>query len=239
MEVAMTHRKSFPLLAGAAALAAALAGPAAYAAEAPAVGDTYVYRLVNGYNKETVGQLRYQLQKLDGGNATYSVTPDNPDAGAARTDVYTREGNWLRYPMENHGEKVDYEFSTAFPAYVFPLEPGKTWSVRVPARIVPRDKATTVLVRGRVMGTERIRVPAGEFDTVKIRRLVYPGDADYSLPETQVNELDWYAPALGRTVRTERRSQYLDLRACSEFGSCDYHGAWDVFELVEVRPAKR
>lgn len=223
-------------LAGAVLAAAACSTPAA---EAPAVGDVYVYRLVNGYNKETQGQIRLQLKSLDGGNASFAVTPDKPEAGVARTNVYNKEGNWLRHLVENHGEKVDYEFKVAFPAYVFPLDTGKTWSVKVPARIVPRDKETVVYVRGKVIGTERVRVPAGEFDTIKVRRYVYPGDADYHLPETQVEEYEWYAPALGRAVRTERRSQYFDLAQCSEQGSCLQYGAWDIFELVEAKPAKR
>jgi len=225
--------------AGITTLVAGTLSPAAFAAAPPATGDAYVYRLVNGYNKETRGQLRYQVSRVEPDRITISVTPDNPEAGAQRTDVYTQEGNWLRHPVESHGKKVEYEFVTAYPAYVFPLEPGKSWSVRVKATVPDVGRERSVRVDGRVIGNERIRVPAGEFDTVKIRRFVYPGDTDFMLSETQIVEFEWYAPALGRAVRTERTSTYLDFNSCGEDGLCDARGDWDVFELVESHVIKR
>ena len=92
---------------------------------------------------------------------------------------------------------------------------------------------------GKVIGTERIRVPAGEFDTIRVRRTVYPGDHAFMLSETYVMETDWYAPALGRVVRTERDSRFLDMQSCSGFARCEARGDWDIYELVESRAAKR
>lgn len=204
------------------------------AAAAPVSGDTYVYRLVNGYSKEPRGHLRYRVDRVDAGSVTVAVTPDNAAAGFERTEVYTTDGNSLRRLMESHGEKVEYLFSSAYPAYVFPLEAGKTWSVRVNASVPGAARVRSVRVDGKVLGVERIRVPAGEFDTVKVRRLVYPGDADFNLPETKIIETDWYAPALGRTVRTETRSEFLDLSRCNERASCVHYGDWDVVELVDA-----
>jgi hypothetical protein len=63
-----------------------------------------------------------------------------------------------------------------------------------------------------VLGWERVRVPAGEFDAVKVRRRVYLqyfrlGDRGQSV----IDETDWFAPALGQVVRRETTSQYLRL----------------------------
>ena len=233
-------RQSWPRTVSIAAGAAALVvATTAFAAAPPVAGDTYVYRLVNGYSKETRGQLRYQVVRVEADRIAVSVTPDNVEAGAQRTDVYTQEGNWLRHPVESHGAKVEYEFATAYPAYVFPLEPGKTWSVRVKATVPGEQRARSVRVDGRVVGNERIRVPAGEFDTLKIRRFVYPGDTEFMLSETRIVEFEWYAPALGRAVRTETTSAFQDFNLCGEDAPCDARGNWDVIELVESRVTKR
>ena len=233
-------RQSWPRVVSLAASSVALVvATTAFSAGPPTVGDAYVYRLVNGYNKETRGQLRFQVARVEADRITVSVTPDNAEAGAQHTDVYTQEGNWLRHPVESHGAKVEYEFATAYPAYVFPLEPGKSWSVRVKATVPGEQRARSVRVDGRVVGNERIRVPAGEFDTLKIRRFVYPGDKDFMLAETQIVEFEWYAPALGRAVRTERTSSYIDFNRCPEEGPCDSRGDWDVIELIESRVTKR
>jgi hypothetical protein len=219
----------------AAVLLAALVG--APTAAAPAAGDTYLYRIVNGYNREVIGQIQYEVSKVDAGHMTVSVAPDNAYGGVPRTDVYTSDGNWLRHHVESHGQEVEYVFSPPYPAYVFPLEPGKSWSMRVAASVPGGGKKRSVRVDGRVMGAERIRVPAGEFDTIKIRRYVYPGDFDYFLDETRVSEYDWYAPALGRAVRTERTSEWIDQRQCGR--QCPLlYGNWHVYELVEARTAK-
>jgi hypothetical protein len=226
------------MLAGWFALMAAALFPA-LAAAASSVGDSYVYQLVNGYNKEVRGKLNYQVDRVDPDRITVSVSPDKADAGWAHIEIYTKEGNWLQNLVESHGTQVEYAFANAYPAYVFPLEAGKTWSVRVDATVPGDSKPRSVRVDGLVMGSERIRVPAGEFDALKVRRFVYPGDTVFSLTETRIVEFDWYVPALGRPVRTERRSGWLDLRQCGMEAGCDFRGNWDILELVETRAAKR
>lgn len=232
----MRNALTASLVAGSTAL---IVASVSFAAAPPAPGDAYVYRLLNGYNKETRGTLNYQVASVDAGRVTVSVTPDNPEAGKQRTYVYTPEGNWLRHEVENHGAKIQYDFAEAYPAFVFPLEQGKSWSMRVKATVPDEQRPRSVRVDGKVIGAERIRVPAGEFDTIKVQRTVYPGDHAFMLSETYVMETDWYAPALGRTVRTERDSRYLDMQSCSAFARCEARGDWDIYELVEARPARR
>lgn len=233
-----TKVRIFQEFCGAAALAVALTSPVGLAAAAPAVGDAYTYRFVNGYSKEPRGQVLLRVTSAEPAGVTYSVMPDNAMAGWQHTVVLTPEGNGLRLLIDSHGEKVEYAFATAYPAYVFPLDAGKTWSLRVKAAVADDSRGRSVRVDGKVLGTERIRVPAGEFDTIKVRRYVYPGDQAFMLSETHITETDWYAPALGRAVRTERRSRYVDQNLCGLFPPCEAHGDWDIYELVEVRAAK-
>lgn len=201
-----------------------------------AVGNTWIYRISNGYNNEVRGQIRYQVEKVDAGRTVVSATPDNPYLGQAYTVVYTKEGNWLRHPLTNHDRPVEYDFATAYPAYAFPLEPDKSWSLRVNATDPATGRRNSVRVDGTVLGAERIRVPAGEFDTIRIRRLVYGGDWDGFLTETRIYETDWYAPALGRAVRTESKSEWRDWAQCGK--GCPWlRGDWNVSELIPVNPA--
>lgn len=220
-----------------AALLAVMAAFASPAAAAPAVGDSYSYQLVNGYNKQISGRMHYRVEQVGPDSVTVSVSPDNPEAGWAHSETYTSEGNWLRNLVENHGVPVEYAFAAAYPAYRFPLDTGKTWSVRVNATVPATGERRSVRVDARVIGNERVRVPAGEFDTIKVRRAVYPGDTNFLRQETQITETDWYAPALGRAVRTERRSEWLDMSQCGKGGNCDFRGNWDIYELVEAPAA--
>ena len=234
----MTAIRNACVASGLVACAAAALAVTGHAA-APAMGDTYVYSVVNKYSKEALGQLRFRVEKVEAESVTVSVTPSAPSAGAARTHVYAKGGNWLRHPMESHGKPVEYVFTSPYPAYVLPLEKGKSWSQRVQARVEGSQRGRSVRVDGRVLGNERVRVPAGEFDTIVIRRLVYTGDAENFMTETQVMETEWYAPELGRPVRFERNSGWLDTSQCGRGRGCDFKGDWNMIELVEAPAGRR
>lgn len=219
-----------------AAAAITAATPRQSAVAAPAAGETFVYRIINAYSNETHGQVSYRVDKVDADRVVMSVTTDTPGVQLTSTEIYTPDGNWLRHPLINHDRPVDYDFAPAYPSYEFPLEPGKQWSTRVNAMNPATGKSNSVRVDAKVMGTERIRVPAGEFDTIKIRRSVYAGDTDFQMRETTISELDWYAPALGRSVRRTSNSVYRDL----SYGKRNQVvlGDWNVYELVSAPVAR-
>jgi hypothetical protein len=198
----------------------------------PAAGDTAVYRVINAYNGEVRGEIHYRVDKVESASVVVSVSTNSPYAGVPHTEVYTTEGNWLRHPVVNHDRPTDYDFAPPYPAYPFPLDIGKSWSMRVNATTPATGQRRSVRVDGQVLGAERISTPAGTFDTIKIRRLVYAGDWDGFLRETQIMQLDWYAPVLGRAVRTESNSQWQDMSRCTRSGCSWFRGDWDVLELV-------
>ena len=202
------------------------------AVAAPAVGDTYVYRVTNAYNHEARGFVTHRVESIDADRVTISVSPDQPSLGVRYTEVFSKDGNWLQHSLINHDVPVEYNFSPAYPAYVAPLDSGKSWSTRVNATNSTSRRGNSVRVDGSVLGTESITTPAGAFDTIKVKRTVYAGDWGTFTSETTIVETDWYAPALGRPVRTERVSSYLDPQKCGASSACTpIRGDWDVFEL--------
>ena len=203
------------LIVTAAACMVAAAAPEVASAAAAIAGDTFVFRVVNGYNNEARGHIQYRVDNADAARISISVSTDVSALGLPRTEIYTNEGNWLRHTLVNHDEPVEYEFSPPYPAYVFPLEAGKSWSQRVTATNPVTRRRNSVRVDGEVLGSERISTPAGAFDTVKVRRRVYAGDWDGFRRETNIVEIEWYAPALGRAVKSESNSGYLDPTRCS------------------------
>jgi hypothetical protein len=223
------------LIAATAIAAAAVQSPAA---PPPAEGDIYVYRVINAYNNEIRGQLSYRVDKTEAGRITMSVSADRPGMQTPTPEILTSDGKWLRHSIVNHDQLVDYAFSPAYPSYEFPLDTGKEWSTRVNAVNATTGVSHSVRIDATVVGTERIRVPAGEFDTIKIRRSVYAGDsASYlRLTETNIAETEWFAPALGRTVRIARNSGYLDLSRGPR--SRAMRGEWEIHELVSAPPMR-
>ena len=223
-------------------LTSALAAAALVAAANPAaaaVGDVFVYRAINGYNGEPRGTVTYRVDTADAGRIVMSVTTDAPALGAAHTEIYAPDGNWIRHPLTNHDQPVEYEFHVAYPAYEFPLETGKSWSVRVDAVDPASGRRNSVRVDGEVLGSERVTTPAGAFDTIKVRRRTYAGDWDGFRYETNIVETDWYAPALGRAVKSESNSDYYNPSRCGRGPCRPIRGDWNIFVLAETTADKR
>ena len=210
------------------------AGAQPLATSQPVAGDTHIYRVTNGYNNETRGQVSYRVDKVDADRVVMAVTTETPGTSIATTEVYAPDGNWLRHPLTNRDQPVDYEFVPAFPAYRFPLEPGNEWSLRVDAVNPATGARRSVRVDATVLGAERIRVPAGDFDTLKIRRTVYAGDATnyLGLTETTISEIEWYAPSLRRYVRLISDSYYRD--STRRQAAQVMRGDWSRYELVSA-----
>jgi hypothetical protein len=211
----------------------------------PYVGDIAVYRVRNAYNGEPRGDVQYRVEKIDGDRVTVAVTATSLAAALPHTEIYTLDGNWLRHPMANHDQAVDYEFSPPFPVRAFPIEAGQAWSVRVNATNLEFRKTNSVRIDMQVLGSERITTRAGAFDVFKIRRNIYAGDWDGFLRETNITELEWYAPALGRSVRIESNSNWIDTSRGSGgggiFGGGFFNsnqfmrGDWNVTELISFQ----
>jgi hypothetical protein len=203
-----------------------------------ATGDAYVYRISNGYNNEIRGKVSYRVDKMEADRVEVAVTTDTPSAGSARTEIYTKNGSWLRHPLVNHDQVLEYEFATALPVYGPPGDTGGSWSVRVDAVDPATGQRNSVRVDGEVLGSERITVPAGTFDTIKVMRRVYAGDWDGFKRETRSVDIDWYAPALGRPVKSESKSEWQDTSRCGRGGCPWFRSDWNIFELAEINPAK-
>lgn len=212
----------------------------------PRAGDKAHYTVRNAYNGERVGEIEYRVDKIERDGVIVIVTPTAAEAGAPRTEIYAADGNWLRHPVTNHNQLIDYEFAQPYPAYVFPLETARSWSRRVNGTNVVTGQSKSIRVDADVLGAERITTPAGAFDTVKIRRRIYAGDWDGFLSETNILEFEWYAPELGLSVRLERNSTWQDTSRGGGRGGMfgwglfnnnqTMRGDWFVYELT-IAPA--
>lgn len=82
--------------------------------------------------------------------------------------------------------------------YTWPLWVGKTWSCEFAERTVG-GPAVTLAARYRVEAIDRVSVPAGTFEALRIVRLLRPtAGADATPTRAQVI---WYAPSVGFEVR--------------------------------------
>ena len=121
-----------------------------------------------------------------------------------------------------------------FPAYAYPLEPGKSWYTIVDALDPATGRTHRVHVQGKVIGWERIRVPAGEFDVLRVRRFVFADNAEFFKTQEEIIQTDWYAPSVRRVVREEGTSRHVD-RSRSDGRRRRWHAVGRERRLVDRR----
>jgi hypothetical protein len=174
------------------------------------VGQSWRYSVRDGFTNLPRGTVEYVVKAVDANTATVEVHADQ----RVSTELYTRSGNWLRRPATNMQVFV---YSPAYEAFAFPLAPGKTWKTRSTATDPADGRRFPVRIHGTVLGWERVRVPAGEFDALKVQRYVYLDYWQHSVRgQSVMREYEWYAPALKQVVKREMSSRYLTFLAQEE-----------------------
>lgn len=206
------------------------AGAAAAAAPQVKVGDYWEYNVRDGWTGLPRGIYRYEVVRVD---ASAVVVQLSNDGKLLDTLVYAPGWNGRELPLTNTQR---FRYDPTYLAYAYPLEPGKSWREVVRSTDVVTGRSYNTHVSGRVLGWERVRVPAGEFDALKIERAVFAGNMEGYRTQEEIKETDWYVPSVRRAVRTSADSQHFDTSMGGGDGGGEYplrvRGDFLIAELV-------
>ena len=131
-----------------------------------------------------------------------SVTPDRIHARSSRSADSATTGIWDRDWNQLAEGAIAYK--PFYPWFRFPLQEGGQWSGTVQFETV--SGVMRHQVSARVAGWERITVPAGTYDAVRIvmrGTLSETQTKNYYAANGPVSNVIWYAPAVRRFVRMD------------------------------------
>jgi hypothetical protein len=208
------------------------AAPPAGAATVPAPvvrqGQFWEYAVRDAYTGLPRGLYRYSVARAEENLIVVDVFRDGQRID---TFLYAAPWNGLEHPLPNLQR---LRFDPPFPAYEFPLYPGKRWRRVVRSTDPATGRRYNTHVHASVSGWRRIRVPAGEFDALEVRRTVYAGNAEFFQLQEEIVQVDWYAPELGYVVASESNSSHIDTsRSGGGRGRpLRVRGDWLIAELV-------
>jgi hypothetical protein len=191
------------------------------------VGDSWTFEARNGYNKNLLATYRVEVTGVSDSGIATRVTDDK--SGTVTGEQFAR--NWDPISAEWPALHA-YEFSPEYPEYPDRLEPGVRWRGRTLARDTVTGRETKMETWGTVIGRERVRVPAGEFNAIKIGRDTMLDDAEFWRLGTRVVDYEWFVPELGRAVKRETRSSFLE---STGMHPVEHAGDWTVFELTAYK----
>jgi hypothetical protein len=192
-------------------------------------GQYWEYAVRDGYTGLPRGLYRYTVARADEERFVVDVSHDGQRVDA---HVYARGWNGVELPLTNLQR---FRFDPPFAAFEFPLYPGKSWRRVVRATDPATGKSYQVHVHASVTGWRRMRVPAGEFDALEVRRQVFAGNAEFFKLQEEINQTDWYAPQIGYVVASEASSSHVDTsRSGGGRGRpLRVRGDWLIAELAE------
>ena len=159
------------------------------------VGDSYTFETENISNSKLNYVATREVSAIEGNRLTMVTT--NAKSGSKRTTYYDRAWGYLG---SGSSDNDGVSFLPALKYLDFPLSIGKKWTMQS----IETDKKTgrqrqhTII--GIVEGWEKVVVPAGEFEALKIVLKTEVKDGDKVSPGTDIS---WYVPALRRSVKSE------------------------------------
>ena len=163
------------------------------------VGDQWKYQVTDNYtgSKKTIAvevvRVNDNYIYTQSGQTAVAALDSAPTGGAL--DVWDRNWNLLR--------QGDIEYVPFYPTMQFPMEPGKSWSGSVIFDVGVSVKLNHDL-KAVVVGWERVTVPAGTFDAVKLSlqgtyHVLSVGQGGTG----GIIDTIWYAPAIRQIIKKE------------------------------------
>lgn len=131
----------------------------------------------------------YSVFTLEGDNFLYSQKLLVNEEGVFVKEVYQKVSVFLVINQEE-----SFTYSELFPRIKFPLTDGKSWNWE--GQEIMEEEINTITLKANVIGRERIKVPAGTFETVHVETNITSTSGSKSV----VNE--WYAKNVGLVKMT-------------------------------------
>lgn len=214
------------LLAGGCATHSGTPGPAA-AAPDYSVGDRWVYRVQDGFRNRITWEETHRITAASPQGITLSVGSKGPTIDEERTETWSAPG------IVSTGAVYDNEtrrFEPPLVRFRFPLTGGASWNQHMRDLNYDSRPYGGIQRTVNVGGYERITTPAGTFDAIRLQVYMRLDDETFWRWPTECTYVLWYAPAVGATVREEKRAYYSEKGGLNGGGRLETQRA--VVELV-------
>jgi len=157
-------------------------------------GDWWTYRVTNLLNKTTRSNTLETTAVTASRIETRRKGGDGATADQGVTEAWDRDWNLL--------QTADVKFTPFYPTFRFPLEKDQSWSGSVTWS--GSGVTTKHDLKLSVAGWERVTVPAGTFDAIRINVRGYIHTTTGSgLGQGTIKDTMWFAPAIRQIVKHE------------------------------------
>ena len=194
-----------------------------------ALGDRWRYAQRNRYNDLILGETRFEVietsPRLRLAVQGWGAPPDGTE------EIHERPWQVLQEPVYDQLQR----FETPQPVLPAQLTPGATQRWTGFYQVPGSEDRLEWTVWMRAARWERITVPAGSFDALRVDRRINFRHADLWRTQCERSETLWYAPQVNRWVRREWTGTY---RRYSLERYLLLREDWIASELIEYQPSR-
>src|SRR5574343_354988 len=169
------------------------------ALRAPALGQRWTYRVFNAYNGEQLDTVQEEITSL----APITLSRQSARRGDLPPAIQAAWGLLKQDPVWDNVQTSD----TPLPIWPSPLQVGATQAIDTAYRAGTSSFRLWLSVQSRVSAFERVTLPSGEFDTVRIDKFIRLSHSDSSRQNFTRTDTLWLAPAIGRWVARETNGE--------------------------------
>jgi tetratricopeptide (TPR) repeat protein len=159
------------------------------------VGDSYTFEVENTSDRKLSYVVTRKITAINGNRMTVEATVDKD--GSKRSTYYDRAWGYLG---SKSGGNDGVSFSPALKYFDFPLSVGKKWTAHSTETNEKTRHKRHHTISGTVEGWEKVQVPAGDFEALRVFLKTEVKEGDKVSAGTDIS---WYVPALHRSVKTE------------------------------------
>ena len=182
------------------------------------VGDTWYYRSIDGFTNEVRSENRFRVVEITPTEIT--VQAESKGRSFKKQMISDRQWNTL--------DDGDAKYEPSNLDFQFPMSVGSTWKQQSQKTIFSSGAAFSHFREGKVVGTEKVTVPAGTFDTLRVESKTESRSLGPAATITNTVVTLWYAPQVNRWVRLTVQGS-ANGRVREKYS----------MELVDYTPAKR
>lgn len=168
---------------------------------APALGQSWTYQKFNFYNSQWLDTVKEEVVDMSGGIRISRRSRDNLDLGDEFQPVW---GQVKEDPYWDHLQT----YETPLPLWLDNFVVGASQSSHTHYLSGRSSFRYWISVRTTVAGWERLVLPSGSFDVVRIEKLIRLDHPDITRLNTLRRDTLWFAPEIGRWVARETNGEF-------------------------------
>lgn len=170
------------------------------AVRAPAIGQTWSYRVLNFYNGEVVDRVEETLSSLN----PITLSRRSAQHGDMPPEIHATWGQVRQDPLWDRVQNYDIPL----PLWPATLALGTEQTTHTGYHADGGSFKLWISVHSRVGGYERVHLSSGDVDTVRIDKFIRLTHHDSTRQNCTRRETLWLAPTIGRWVVRESQGEY-------------------------------